>query len=105
MTRLPWWLWRLLHPIRTWGPRCRAHPPEKLPDADVCCVYRGHERSRRDDADWHADGQGYIWNDTLGRWSWRGPVVNLADEYPDPPGGDYHAMWTETPPPERTSDP
>lgn len=55
---------------------------------------------------WHGDGNGYIWNDVLGRWQWMGPVVNLADEYPNPPQGDnetgdlraYFTEWRDADP-------
>lgn len=92
MARLLQFLWSLTHPIRAWGPRCAAHPPWRLADAQPCCVYRGHPD------DWHADGNGYIWN--AERWQWMGPEVDLSDdlgpadlspnpwaEFMEPPGG------------------
>lgn len=66
---------------RLWGPRCGAAGPDKLPDCGTCIGYRGHERADVEYADWHVDGTGFIWNAT--RWAWRGPVVDLAELYPD----------------------
>lgn len=94
-----WRLWRLLHPWRTWGPRCGAEPPWRLADARPCCIYRGHERTKKGDhADWHADGYGYIWN--ADRWAWRGPLTDLTGDllvHParDTSGDQYQVTFTE----------
>jgi hypothetical protein len=61
-----------------WGPPCGAEPPAKLPDAGPCLLPR--RRHGVPDEGWHADGNGYIWNDELGRWRWMGPVVDLGSE-------------------------
>lgn len=95
-----WRLWRLLHPWRSWGPRCGAEPPWRLADAGACVVYRGHSEVSDDGQVWHADGTGYIWSAT--RWAWRGPMVDLADVLRDHPdrdtwGDQYTALFTEEP--------
>lgn len=74
-------------------PRCRSLPPERLADADVCIRPRGHHRWDREDADWHADGTGYIWNDALGRWRWMGPPVGVEDAYEIDP--EFRGVFTE----------
>lgn len=66
-------------------PRCAAAPPWRLSDAGPCIIPRGHEASGRDDADWHADGNGFIWNKATGHWSWMGPTLDLAEMYRDLP--------------------
>jgi hypothetical protein len=69
---------------RRFAPRCKSPAPEKLPDAGPCARWRGHLSA---DGGWHADGQGYIWNDEVGHWRWMGPVVDLLgrDVHPDDP--------------------
>lgn len=76
-------------------PRCGALPPGHLTDAGPCIIPRGHETSGRDDADWHADGYGFIWNAT--RWRWMGPVIDLAEEYRDLPDRELNGFeeWIE----------
>jgi len=96
-----WRLYRLLHPWRAWGPRCGAEPPWRLADAGPCIIYRGHDREDRENADWHADGWGFIWNAT--RWAWRGPRLDLSDALRDHPtrdssGDQYEALFTEEQP-------
>lgn len=99
--RVHLWGYRLRHPYRWLGPRCTATPPWRLADAGTCIIPRGHERLARDDADWHADGTGYIWN--ADRWAWRGPVIDLSDlgvtaDQTDPLGDHPHGVFTEDPP-------
>lgn len=74
-------IYRLLITLRLgrWLPRCAVSPPWRLADAGPCITPRGHEQSGRPDADWHADGQGYIWN--ADRWRWMGPPVRMEDLY------------------------
>jgi hypothetical protein len=89
-----WRLWRLLHPWRTWGPRCAAEPPWRLADAGPCIVYRGHDHTEDDGQVWHADGTGYIWSAT--RWAWRGPLVDLSDDLLVHPARDDSQDWLFT---------
>lgn len=73
---------RYCYPVRRWGPRCSAPGPWRLADCAPCTVYRGHNHDTRlPSPEWHADGQGYIWNAT--RWQWMGPLVSLAELMPD----------------------
>lgn len=50
-------------------PRCgdRVRYPE---DIDTCIRPRGHENWKDNGPQWHADGNGYIWNQT--DWKWTG---------------------------------
>jgi hypothetical protein len=73
-------------------PRCGAEPPWRLADAGPCIIPAGHETSGHDDADWHADGTGYIWNDHTGRWRWQGPILDLSREYRDLPDRETN-IW------------
>lgn len=65
-------------------PRCGARAPWRLaPDCGPCIIPAGHETSGRDDADWHADGGGFIWSET--EWRWMGPLADLDELYRSDP--------------------
>lgn len=91
--------WLRLIP-RRFRRRCGALPPEKLPDAGPCTMYRGHEKDtlKSGSDEWfHWSGEPeneYLWNDT--RWGWRGPVMDLHDMYSDLiSGGNNGWLFTE----------
>lgn len=71
MARLLRFLWSLTHPIRAWGPRCGDPAPATIED-DIapCCIYRGHDL--RPGQQWHGDGTGYVWHNSLREWRWMG---------------------------------
>lgn len=71
-------------------PRCAAPGPWRLADCGPCTLPRHHTDER------HDDGTGYSWNAT--RWQWRGPVINLADEYPDDDPARERAVFKEQTP-------
>lgn len=64
-------------------PRCGAPGPWRLVDCGPCIMPRGHHTDG-----WHGDGNGYTWNDVIGRWQWMGPVVDLAEVYAEDPDRD-----------------
>lgn len=59
-------------------PRCAATPPDLIgnahPAAGPCILPRWYPNRK-----WHADGTGYIWNET--QWAWRGDPIDLSEEY------------------------
>jgi hypothetical protein len=55
-----------------YGAACGAKPPWRLVDAGPCII-----GSRTGNHEWHADGRGFIWNDS--QWRWMGLTVNLSE--------------------------